>query len=888
MAGERLKNSHYEVLHQHFIASLPSDIADAYSSVGPTDDSIDPVTSALEVSEALDHLRLSRNVCVVGADSSLRDDALAEVALQMLQLWRAKNTGPVPVPSTLRGWSESADIAEYIADQLSHVNGMPFFEPVSTSEMMKSGDLVLIFGGIDESNEAIELAIERLVSAGITFAFPSVEVPALESSQLKSIEKITIDDLEVPSASHGGSNFDSSTIVKDPEVRQWLSKIASFMGTSDPAFADGFFPANLVQPLSRSTTVGILTTVLVLLSLCSHWLFGSSVVAAIALLLTALVSLAMTLVLGLEGHTESKQWTGWTGEKIRTVALGTTGGLISGAALKLGSLRVKQVLSQDQLSTRVDLPVISRARLLSDGELFRAQLRWPNLGSYIDQLGWFVFTFGGVVGFVLALSRTLEYKPSSRWDVTYSRSAYMSLENWLVVAGTALLMVWAFPAAQLTIVFIYGADVKNLNHLIAFGYIAVVTFQLLSLEVNRYQFFLNTRRFRKEARSQNLIPEDWTKFVNELCASTTRSVFFANGALFFRHHSIRRGFADEAEGQGIVQASSPKRNRSRIVLALSAIAASSILVVPFSTNLRPGRPAADELPLANVEIEPIQPWNSRFVGAAWNRDGSELVVLDSSGSGDIVFTSKGIPPAVVFTGDGVDDQSVEFGADGSLVVSFTDEGLGDYSLRLSGRYSYDYEDLPIEGTGVALAISPDDSIVAAATTSTIYIYSLPDGELLEQLAAETFSGDLGFVSNDTLSVSSAGDARLWLWQAGDTNPQVSVEFESPIMKHCSHESGLVVTALHDGSVLVHDANDGDQIAKLPAYNKRVTALACDTLPDTMVIGFENGSVASWNLKADGLKLLHNQQSSISSLAVNAQDGRILSISDDSTANLITP
>jgi WD40 repeat protein len=181
----------------------------------------------------------------------------------------------------------------------------------------------------------------------------------------------------------------------------------------------------------------------------------------------------------------------------------------------------------------------------------------------------------------------------------------------------------------------------------------------------------------------------------------------------------------------------------------------------------------------------------------------------------------------------------------------------------------------------AMAVSPDGSKLAIATFGSLkpWLLDAESGEILAELPEhQDVVKAIGW-SPDGSVLGTAGGNTLRLWQADG----LELIQELPGHDHFIYEvewspdGSLVATASEDGSVIVRQADSGEQIYRLYPAESNLRALAISPDGEYLAAGSNNGAIPIWNLVSGQLVALLRDDWAVHSVFW-LPDGRLVSAS----------
>lgn len=151
-----------------------------------------------------------------------------------------------------------------------------------------------------------------------------------------------------------------------------------------------------------------------------------------------------------------------------------------------------------------------------------------------------------------------------------------------------------------------------------------------------------------------------------------------------------------------------------------------------------------------------------------------------------------------------------------------------------------------EGEIRQLAFSPDEAILAVATSAGLWLYS-PDEESNGALLDEAAVQALWWSADSNLLAALLDDGVIQIWLVGERTLLTSVEGNNGVSSSLawSPDGGQIALGTVDGAISIWDVGQEAELETLEGHTARITALHWTTDGSQIISAAEDGSLRVW-------------------------------------------
>jgi RNA polymerase sigma factor (sigma-70 family) len=225
------------------------------------------------------------------------------------------------------------------------------------------------------------------------------------------------------------------------------------------------------------------------------------------------------------------------------------------------------------------------------------------------------------------------------------------------------------------------------------------------------------------------------------------------------------------------------------------------------------------------ELRAIQTPGSGVTAVAFSPDGKwvagsttgeEVVFLWDAATGQEVRRFKGQIKDIV-------TNCMTFSRDGTLIAAGGGERAYIWDVA-TGKKLHEFE---VEPSVTSVAFSPDDKIVAAATSDKgIYLWKTETGEAIRKLTGHVGPLTTVLFSTDGKKLISTGhqETRIWEVESGKKLPALDVRSEGGVAA-LSPDGKLLAIGCTDAAIRIWDWAERKKLVELPSLPDRIRCLA---------------------------------------------------------------
>jgi WD40 repeat protein len=234
------------------------------------------------------------------------------------------------------------------------------------------------------------------------------------------------------------------------------------------------------------------------------------------------------------------------------------------------------------------------------------------------------------------------------------------------------------------------------------------------------------------------------------------------------------------------------------------------------------------------------------VGGANGSNG--VVSIRDSGSGEALFALPSAVPPV---------QSLAFSNGGDMIAVGTASGTADFGkvyLWLL-EYSDRLYELPYEAGDITdVAFSPDDSLIAASSPSSVSLWQVIGNELVQTLTAEAQTSafsSLSFSPDGQMLAAGTRDGVVYIWQVADGQRLYRCDTGAKSVQSLafSADGQQFATVATNGQVTIWQFGDSGPELQFSGQTAEREGLTTDVIfiDDTVLaaVGLANGQVELW-------------------------------------------